>query len=148
MTAARSERGAELVEFALVFPLLLLVVLGIVDFGFFFRDYLIINNAAREGARIGTFPDYGPAAAAQRALDYLESAGLKDPGRQATALNTTFEDGSCSIDVVVRYPHRFDFLGGIIHYFDNGKAEDRTLIAVSRMRREMPHPGGAGTCPP
>ena len=49
---AASERGAELIEFALVFPLLLLIVLGIVDFGFMFQRLEVVTNAAREGARI------------------------------------------------------------------------------------------------
>lgn len=52
----RSERGAELIEFALVFPVLLLVVLGIVDFGFLFQRMEVVTNAAREGARIAVLP--------------------------------------------------------------------------------------------
>ena len=46
---ARGERGAELIEFALVLPLLLLLVLGIVDFGFMFQRLEVVTNAAREG---------------------------------------------------------------------------------------------------
>ena len=48
----RSERGAELIEFALVFPVLLMVVLGIVDFGFLFQRMEVVTYAAREGARL------------------------------------------------------------------------------------------------
>ena len=44
---ARSERGAELIEFALVCPLLLLLILGIVDFGFLFQR-MAVEVAARE----------------------------------------------------------------------------------------------------
>ena len=44
------ERGAELVEFAFVFPTLLLVMLGIIDFGFLFQRYEVVTNAARERA--------------------------------------------------------------------------------------------------
>ena len=54
----RGDAGAELVEFALVLPLLLLVIVGIFDFGFLFRDYGVITNAAREGARIGVLSGY------------------------------------------------------------------------------------------
>ena len=45
----RSERGSQLIEFALVLPLLLLVVLGIMDFGLLFQRYEAVTNAAREG---------------------------------------------------------------------------------------------------
>lgn len=45
--------GQELVEFALVLPLLLLLVFGAVDLGRLFHAYITISNAAREGARYG-----------------------------------------------------------------------------------------------
>ncbi len=54
----RGERGAALVEFALALPLLLVVLAGIVDFGFVFQRYEVITNAAREGARLATLPGY------------------------------------------------------------------------------------------
>ncbi|MHB1319481.1 MAG: TadE/TadG family type IV pilus assembly protein [Anaerolineae bacterium] len=45
------ERGANLVELALILPLLLLLVAAVADFGRAFNSYIVINNAAREGAR-------------------------------------------------------------------------------------------------
>ena len=54
----RSERGAELIEFALVLPILLLVFAGIVDFALMFQRFLTVSNAAREGARIAVLPGY------------------------------------------------------------------------------------------
>ncbi|MEZ5243940.1 MAG: pilus assembly protein [Acidimicrobiales bacterium] len=47
----RGERGATLVESALITPLLLLFVFGIFEFGFAFRDYLTVSNATHDGAR-------------------------------------------------------------------------------------------------
>ena len=44
-------RGAALLEFALVLPVLVLVLLGIIDFGLLNRETLVVSNAAREGAR-------------------------------------------------------------------------------------------------
>ncbi len=54
----QNERGQSLVEMALVLPLLLLLVAGIIDFGRAYNNYIIITNAAREGARAAShFPD-------------------------------------------------------------------------------------------
>lgn len=56
-TLFRSERGASLVEMALVSIFLLFLVAGIVDFGFAYNNFIVITNAAREGARYGSkFP--------------------------------------------------------------------------------------------
>lgn len=47
------ERGATLVEAAIVFPLLFLVIFAILEFGLAFKDDLSVGHAAREGARAG-----------------------------------------------------------------------------------------------
>jgi Flp pilus assembly protein TadG len=49
---ARSERGAAAVEFALVMPLLFLLVFGIIEFGFIFNKELSVTHSAREGVRV------------------------------------------------------------------------------------------------
>lgn len=48
---ARDERGSPAVEFALIAPVLILLLLGIVQFGFAFYTYNEMMNGAREGAR-------------------------------------------------------------------------------------------------
>src|SRR5688572_26746625 len=80
----RSERGAELIEMAMVMPILLLVLGGIVDFGFLFRSWEIVTNAAREGARVGILPSYSCDAATpediQSRVDaYMAASGFSDP---------------------------------------------------------------------
>ncbi|TAK74416.1 MAG: pilus assembly protein [Dehalococcoidia bacterium] len=49
----RSERGQALVETALVLPVFLVLVLGIVDFGNAYQQFISVSGAAREGARLG-----------------------------------------------------------------------------------------------
>ncbi|MHA7177553.1 TadE/TadG family type IV pilus assembly protein [Arthrobacter sp. Sr24] len=51
MKSADNDRGAAAVEFALVLPVLLGVLLGIMEFGFLFNQQISASNAAREGAR-------------------------------------------------------------------------------------------------
>jgi Flp pilus assembly protein TadG len=53
MISIQRQKGAEIVEFALVLPLLLLILFGIMEFGIVFFDKAIITNASREGARAG-----------------------------------------------------------------------------------------------
>jgi len=49
----RSQRGAAVVEFAIVLPLLLVILFGIVEFGLLFYNKQVLTNASREGARAG-----------------------------------------------------------------------------------------------
>jgi TadE-like protein len=50
----RDQRGAAMVEFALILPLVLLLTFGAIDFGFAFSDAAGIKSATRSGARIGS----------------------------------------------------------------------------------------------
>ena len=50
----KGEEGQSMVEFALVVPIFLILLLGIVEFGHIFYSYLMIENASRDGARYGS----------------------------------------------------------------------------------------------
>jgi Flp pilus assembly protein TadG len=104
----QGERGASVLEAALVLPFLLLLVAGIVDFGGAFNDYIIITNAAREGARYGArFPYDGGGI---RAAVIQEAAGV---GVTITAGNVTIDPdpgaapaaGGAPITVTVTLPY-------------------------------------------
>ena len=53
MFKLKDEKGQALVEFAIILPVLLLILLGIIEFGLMLNSYLTIQNASREGARLG-----------------------------------------------------------------------------------------------
>lgn len=59
---ASRERGASLVEFALVATLLVTILFGIAEFGFAFRDWLTVTSASRSAARVGSAAGQDPAA--------------------------------------------------------------------------------------
>ncbi len=50
----RTRTGQSLAELALIMPLLLLMVLGVIDFGRLFGSYIALQNASREGARFAS----------------------------------------------------------------------------------------------
>lgn len=143
----RREAGAELVEFALVLPLLLFVMVGIFDFGFLFRDYGVITNAAREGARIGVLAGYSTADVQDRVSKYMAAAGLTAPPVPPDVSPFDLPVGGGAtvrvVRVTVLYPHRFTLLSPIaalkFGWFDVGGFTDLiTLRAVSTMRVEAP----------
>jgi Flp pilus assembly protein TadG len=144
----RSESGAELIETALTLPMILLVVIGIIEFGFVFQKYEVITNAAREGARLAVLPAYSAADAQERVRQYLDAAGLNRavatvplPGAPTSQ---SLGGGKCvwTVTVSVSYPHSAPFLAGIGNYF--GKSFGTyTLNASSTMRTEV----AAASCP-
>ncbi|HET7901084.1 MAG TPA: TadE/TadG family type IV pilus assembly protein, partial [Candidatus Nanopelagicales bacterium] len=77
------DSGASAVEFALVVPLLLLLVFGIINFGIIFSQQLTMNNAVREGARRAVVNDQS----SSRTCDQILAAVQND--MSGLALNKT-----------------------------------------------------------
>jgi Flp pilus assembly protein TadG len=139
------ERGAELVEFALVFPMLLLVILGIMDFGFLFQRYEVLTAAAREGARVAILPGYTDADVQARVNAYLTAGGLTQPATVSVGAPQTVTVGSQCISirpVTVTYTHQYLFVGPIMSFFGEPALGSRPLNATSAMRSE----NAAETC--
>lgn len=135
-----SENGNTLIETAFVLPILLLVIAGIMDFGFLFLQYEVVTNAAREGARVGVLPNYAAADVEQRVNDYLQAGGLSAQATTAVTYNTQALPGGLNVNVVrvtVQYPGRFLFLGPISALVRGGPYGNVTLGASSSMRREQ-----------
>lgn len=82
----RDDRGTAAIEFGLVLPLLVVILVGIIDYGNVYFTRLAMTNAAREGARVGVTKNetdaQGAALAATNA--YLAQAGI-DADVQSTA---------------------------------------------------------------
>lgn len=72
----RPRRGAAAVEFAIVVPLLLMFVLGIIEYGRMLQVANVTTNASREGARYAAQADTTVDAATTYTKDYLSAAGI------------------------------------------------------------------------
>jgi Flp pilus assembly protein TadG len=138
----RSEDGAQLVEFALVLPLLLLVMLGIAEFGFAFQRYEVVTNAAREGARLAVLPGYGDGDVQGRVAAYLSSgrvpATVTNPKVVVEDVSIPVAGGRPPISakrVTVTYTYTFQFLNAVSALFGSNYTTV-PLSAVSEMRIE------------
>ncbi len=96
---SRRERGSVAIEMALVLPLLLLIVAGIVDLGILFWEKEVLTNASREGARAGAkavgagVPEKKTANEVMAIVkNYLDKYELKDAAGASLTLekNTNF----------------------------------------------------------
>ena len=138
----RSEQGAELVEFAVVLPLLLFVILGIAEFGFIFQRYEVVTNAAREGARMAVLPGYTNADVIARVRTYVTqgrvTTTVTNPNIAITNVTIPVGAGLPPINakrVVVTYTHTYTFLPNIGAWF-GATYTTIPLTAVAEMRKE------------
>jgi Flp pilus assembly protein TadG len=134
-----SERGAELIEFALVLPLLLLLSVGMVDFGMLFQRFHVVTNAAREGARVSVLPGYAVADVEARVNQFLAASGLTETATIDVGAVVCLPVGDQFIavrPVTVEYPYEYTAVGSLAGYF--GTAFTRSGVrATATMRSEL-----------
>lgn len=128
----RSESGEALLEIALVLPILLLLSLGMLDFGRAFHVKNIVDQAAREAARVAAVSNNDKALAIDRATTILTASGL-------TGATTSVSDVDASLLITVQVTYRFTFVTpGLYAVFGKGldDAGGIDMIGKSVMRRE------------
>lgn len=79
---ARDERGAAAVEFALVLPLLVMILLGTITSGVSYANAIGVTNAVREGARFGATVDANNASWATNVVSRVRDTQFDDPGAE------------------------------------------------------------------
>ncbi|MGE0460837.1 MAG: TadE/TadG family type IV pilus assembly protein [Vicinamibacterales bacterium] len=136
----RSERGAELVEMALVTPILLLLVMGIVDFGFLFQRYVVLTNAAVEGARVASLPGYTAADAEARVQEYATAGGV--PGAVTAVATPVTLPGAGGgtwpgMQMTVTHVYTLQYITPLVTLVGGSTAASITLTARSTMRRQV-----------
>ena len=111
----RRSRGQAMVEFTLILPLLLLLILGIYQFGQTYADYIQVTNAARDGGRkalvsrsdtSGVSDVITTAKNATWWLDKNQIAVSVSPGQPWTT--------GQNVTVTVTYPYSINLLGFVV----------------------------------
>jgi Flp pilus assembly protein TadG len=122
---ARETRGQSAVEFAIVLPLLVLVLFACLKIGLAFFSYEQVVSAANAGARAAAV-NHGvdPTAAARTAAKSISpTVGLTDSQIAVTYLSTSTPPGPSwsypgTVTVTVTYPLTFSFLGQLPQVFN------------------------------
>ena len=131
-------RGENVVEFAMITPLLLLITFGIIQGFFIFSSWLIITNEARENARYGAVSSGDPARDPTLVSDVQNRVRQRTSGiLDQTKLTPTATKGTDQFTVQVTY--KVDvFLASLVP----GLPNQVPLSAVSTMRTEDASAGG------
>jgi len=127
------EKGQNLVEFAMVIPIFLVLVFAIVDFGMGFHAWITVTNAAREGARIGAV-GADSATIEARVVDTASSL-------VATDLNVTVVNAQGAPGEAVSVDVEYDYdlitpLSGVLGLLGGGIGSPITFHSEAEMRIE------------
>jgi Flp pilus assembly protein TadG len=137
------ERGTALLETAMTLPLLLIVSVGIFEFGRAFQTQQVLTNAAREGARLAVMPGSTDSAVTARVQSYLTTGQLPNTATILVNPASTVDIGGGATAkaslVTVNYPFQFMVLQGVARLVVSGSTlggAPFTLSASAAMRNE------------
>lgn len=103
-----SERGSVFVEFALVLPVLILLVAGIIQFGFLLNAKIAVNSASYEAARAATLSNDPESGAVNAALEYASSTmpgwNLNERLSLRIDISGTNPGDAVGVDVIYKVP--------------------------------------------
>ena len=139
----KRERGAALLETALALPMVLLVAVGIFEFGRAYQTWQVLTNAAREGARVAVLPGANDGIVTARAISYMQAGQLREAANATIAVNPVMLDlgggaTAAASSVTVNYPFAFIVLQPVANLIagDSNLGEPITMSATSVMRIE------------
>lgn len=130
-TKLRNRTGAAVVEFALVAPIFIMLVFGIIEFGRGVLVQQVITNATREGAREAALPESTVSSVKAKVVEFLADSSIEvSPSSVSVTPNPAAVINNEQIKVSVRVPYSSvswipgNFLGGA------------SLSASTKMRSE------------
>jgi len=111
-TLVTDERGQAAVEFALVLPILMALLLGIIQFGIVFNNYVTITDAARAGARKAAVSRFlSDNGAAAKIVAHNSAQGLNQSKLGVTVTSTDWNTPGSDVVVTTTYPYSIHILG-------------------------------------
>jgi Flp pilus assembly protein TadG len=139
----KRERGAAMIEMAITMPLLLLLSIGVFEFGRAFQYWQVLTNATREGARVASLPGTSDAAVTSRVQNYLDAGQLQFAYSADVVVDRDGEisigtDTASASTVTVNYPFEFIVLQPVARLVvsDTDVGAPITMTVSATMRNE------------
>ena len=138
------EQGTALLETAMTLPLLLIVSVGIFEFGRAYQTWQVLTNAAREGARLSVLPNVAAGSVQTRVRSYLTSGQLDNAANATITIDpaATVDIGSgvtaTASLVTIGYPFQFIVLQPVARLLVSGSTlgAPMTITTSAKMRNE------------
>jgi len=113
----KNERGQTMTEFALILPIVLVLLFGIMQFGIIFNNYVTLTDAARAASRKGAVSRNLTAGAAKAACEntgHAAGGNLKNWGTDfVLTCSSSWTIGS-DVTVTATYPYQVSLLGLVV----------------------------------
>ena len=147
-TLSKNERGAALIETAITIPIILLIAVGIFEFGRAYQTWQVLTNAAREGARQAILTEKTDADVKTVVENYMKNGGLPCVGSAPAKICS----GSATVDInrnvamgsntasqiTISYPFKFMVLNPVVRMVTpkSTTGAPLTMQSVALMRNE------------
>jgi Flp pilus assembly protein TadG len=111
----KNERGQTMTEFALVLPILVVLVLAIAQFGVAFNNYVTLTDAARAAARKGAVSrESGNPQGDCQAAGYAAGQNLNNAGTDFVVNCSSSWSAGTDVTVTASYPYSISLLGWVV----------------------------------
>jgi Flp pilus assembly protein TadG len=110
----RNEQGQAMTEFALVLPVLALILFAVIQFGIVFNNYVTLTDATRAGARKAAVSRDDPNRDADVMAAVRSSASDLDGSKLSVSPPSSTWDSGSDVTVTASYPYSISLLGLVV----------------------------------
>ena len=142
MKRMRSDKGAALIEAAITVPVILLISVGIFEFGRAYQTWQVLTNAAREGARMAVITGTTDDAVRARVRSYMQAGSLPNHATATIGVtrNVALTGPDTGSSIAIDYPFQFMVLNPVVRLIaptDTRTGAPITMRSSAIMRNEM-----------
>ncbi|MEO6238369.1 MAG: TadE/TadG family type IV pilus assembly protein [Vicinamibacterales bacterium] len=141
MKRIRSEKGAALLEAAITVPIILLISVGIFEFGRAYQTWQVLTNASREGARMAVITGSTDTDVATRVRNYMKAGSLPNYSTATVTIvrGVALTGADTASEIRIDYPFQFMVLNPVVRLVapsDTKTGAPITMRSSALMRNE------------